>query len=395
MQSANPGERIVLVGDFNAFEFNDGYVDVLGVVKGTPAPDAEVLTAVPSPLATPLIDGSQFVPDPRERYSYVFEGNAQSLDHVLLNQALIADAMHVEVDHPRINADFGVDNFGDASTPVRVSDHDPVRVRVSLASFRSADLQTAMNAPASVLPGHTAHFDVQVANAGPNDASNASVAFVLDGAWSPNVAAPAGWACDAPLVDATTTTVICRNGDFAPSGPVAFGVDVAVPVSMVSGAMHLAASAASSITDPANADNGASATVAIDGRADLKATVSGPVLGAKPNVVAHYPARIINIGPAGAWQPVLHASGDVAPGAVVVNAPVGWTCAKSAAPVGFQVTCTLDGAMASGGIWTVDLAITSPQRPANDLLDLSVDVSSASPDPAPANNAATSSTRVR
>ncbi|BCT91906.1 nuclease [Lysobacter helvus] len=395
MQSSNPGERIVLVGDFNAFEFNDGYVDVLGVVKGSPAPDAEVLTAVPSPLTTPLVDGSEFVPQPRERYSYVFEGNAQSLDHVLLNQALIADAMHVEVDHPRINADFGVDNFGDASTPVRVSDHDPVRVRVSLASFRSADVRMAMTAPATVLPGNTAHFDAQVDNAGPNAALNASVAFVLDGAWSPTMTVPAGWTCDAPLVDATTTTVLCRNADFASAASASFGMDVAVPVTMVAGSVHVAASVASSITDPANANNGASATVAIDGRADLRATVSGPVLGAKPNVVAHYPARIINAGPAAAWQPVLHASGDVAPNAVVVNAPAGWTCAKSAAPVGFQVTCTLDGAMGSNGVWTVDLAITSPQRPANDLLDLSVDVTSASPDPVTGNNTATSSTRIR
>jgi predicted extracellular nuclease len=395
LQTTNPGERIVLVGDFNAFEFNDGYVDVLGVVKGTPAPDAQVLTAVPSPLTTPLIDGSAFVSEARERYSYVFEGNAQSLDHVLLNEALINDAVTVQVDHPRINADFGVDNFGDASTPIRVSDHDPVRVRIAVASFRSADLSMTMNAPATVMPGNTAHFDAQVSNAGPNDATNASVAFVLDGAWSPTMTAPAGWTCDAPVVDATTTTVICRNGDFAPSGPAAFGVDVAVPVSMVSGSLHLAASAASSITDPANANNGASATVAIDGRADLKATVSGPVLGAKPNVVAHYPARIINLGPAAAWQPVLHASGDVAPGAVTVTAPVGWNCTKAAAPVGFQVTCTLDGAMGGNGVYTVDLAIASPARPAGDLLDLSVDVSSTTPDPAPANNTATSSTRIR
>ena len=33
-QTADPTERIVLLGDFNAFQFNDGYVDVMGTIKG-------------------------------------------------------------------------------------------------------------------------------------------------------------------------------------------------------------------------------------------------------------------------------------------------------------------------------------------------------------------------
>ena len=44
-QVADPAERIVIVGDFNAFDFNDGLGDSLGVIKGTPAPDNQ--TAVP------------------------------------------------------------------------------------------------------------------------------------------------------------------------------------------------------------------------------------------------------------------------------------------------------------------------------------------------------------
>ena len=39
---ARSAERIVLVGDFNAFEFSDGYVDVIGAVTGTPAPVDQV-----------------------------------------------------------------------------------------------------------------------------------------------------------------------------------------------------------------------------------------------------------------------------------------------------------------------------------------------------------------
>ncbi len=39
-QTTNPNEQIVLVGDFNAFEFNDGLGDSMGTIAGTPTPDA-------------------------------------------------------------------------------------------------------------------------------------------------------------------------------------------------------------------------------------------------------------------------------------------------------------------------------------------------------------------
>ena len=35
--TANPAEHLVVIGGFNAFEMNDGFVDVMDVVAGTPA----------------------------------------------------------------------------------------------------------------------------------------------------------------------------------------------------------------------------------------------------------------------------------------------------------------------------------------------------------------------
>src|SRR5439155_8739577 len=37
-QTADPSERIVSVGDYNAFQFNDGYGDSIGTINGTPTP---------------------------------------------------------------------------------------------------------------------------------------------------------------------------------------------------------------------------------------------------------------------------------------------------------------------------------------------------------------------
>lgn len=121
-QAADPAERIVLVGDFNAFEFSDGYVDVIGSVKGVPAPaDSVVLTG--SDLVTPdLVNLVETVPA-AERYSYSFDGNAQVLDHVIANgrAAMRFSRLH----YGRANADFPEAWRGVTTRPERLTDHDP------------------------------------------------------------------------------------------------------------------------------------------------------------------------------------------------------------------------------------------------------------------------------
>src|SRR5690606_13116005 len=39
MQQADPERNIVVLGDFNAFEFSDGYADIMGTVTGAPSDD--------------------------------------------------------------------------------------------------------------------------------------------------------------------------------------------------------------------------------------------------------------------------------------------------------------------------------------------------------------------
>src|SRR4029078_778943 len=46
-QAADPDERILSVGDYNAFGFNDGYVDSIGTIRGQPTPSEEVVLASP------------------------------------------------------------------------------------------------------------------------------------------------------------------------------------------------------------------------------------------------------------------------------------------------------------------------------------------------------------
>jgi len=123
LQSADPARRIVLVGDFNAFAFNDGYVDVIGTIKGTPTPADQVTLASADLVDPDLIDLVETAPADQQ-YSFVFDGTAQELDHVLVTQNLLAYAPHLE--YARNNADFPEVYRSDANRPERLSDHDPI-----------------------------------------------------------------------------------------------------------------------------------------------------------------------------------------------------------------------------------------------------------------------------
>jgi predicted extracellular nuclease len=123
-QTADPAERIVLVGDFNAFEFNDGLGDSMGTIAGTPTPANQVVLASPD-LVNP--DLANLVPTaPAERYSFSFDGNAQTLDHVMVNQALLAALDAARSEHARTGADFPETARNDPNTALRNADHDPI-----------------------------------------------------------------------------------------------------------------------------------------------------------------------------------------------------------------------------------------------------------------------------
>jgi hypothetical protein len=59
---------------------------------------------------------------PEERYSFIFSGSAQTLDHALTSSA--TEPFLRGYDYGRGDADAAVDLINDASTPLRSSDHD-------------------------------------------------------------------------------------------------------------------------------------------------------------------------------------------------------------------------------------------------------------------------------
>ena len=129
-QSADPNEKIITVGDMNAFQFNDGYADLIGTIKGTPSPDNT--TVVPgdgadlvNPDLTDLVDTLSS----DQRYSFSFDGNAQVLDHIIINQPTLSLVNRFV--YARDDADYPVKNY-ELANELRLSDHDQPIVYLSL-----------------------------------------------------------------------------------------------------------------------------------------------------------------------------------------------------------------------------------------------------------------------
>ncbi|HEV7743379.1 MAG TPA: DUF4214 domain-containing protein [Pyrinomonadaceae bacterium] len=119
-QVADPTELIITVGDMNAFNVNDGYVDVIGTIKGTPAPASQVTLAssdLVNPDLTDLIDTLPAA----QQYSYNFDGNAQTLDHIILNHKALVFLTRFA--YARNDSDFAVKNY-ESTNELRISDHD-------------------------------------------------------------------------------------------------------------------------------------------------------------------------------------------------------------------------------------------------------------------------------
>ena len=121
-QAASPTENIISLGDYNAFAFNDGYGDSIGTIKGMPAPADQVVLASPDLVNPNLVSLTDTLPAD-QRYSFNFDGNAQELDHVLVNSAIFPRFTRFVI--ARLNSDFPESFRNDANRPERISDHDP------------------------------------------------------------------------------------------------------------------------------------------------------------------------------------------------------------------------------------------------------------------------------
>ncbi len=259
-QQANINENIVLIGDFNAFEFNDGFVDSMGVIAGTPAPAGQSVlsgTDVVNPDLDNLFDSRPL----NDRYSFVFSGSAQSLDHALVNSAILVSTSSQRIEHARLNADFPEISRNDTNSGARLSDHDPLVVYLSPLNFSSADVSvTLTDTPDPVAPGALLTYVATLLSNGPTNATDASISLPLP---SPTVLVSAnagsGGSCSAGSV------VVCSwPGTTAASTTRVATIVVRVPAT-ASGTLSTTVTAGAS-NDGNAGNNTASTTTAISRR---------------------------------------------------------------------------------------------------------------------------------
>src|SRR6185436_3779694 len=124
LQTDNPGLPVMSIGDYNAYQFNDGYTDPIATIKGTPTADDQMVVDASPDLVNPdFINLTDTLPAD-QRYSFIFEGTPQAIDHFLLNTS--AQAINTRYHIARNNSDFpeGPLFANDATRPERNSDHD-------------------------------------------------------------------------------------------------------------------------------------------------------------------------------------------------------------------------------------------------------------------------------
>jgi predicted extracellular nuclease len=124
-QNANPNSKIMVAGDLNQFEFTDGYVDVLGEMTGIPDPLGAMYEA--STTVNPTMVNLAYKIDKTNRFSYVYEGNAQILDHIIVNQNFEPYISYIK--YPHANSDYPEYYEDDVATAMWATDHDGVVAR--------------------------------------------------------------------------------------------------------------------------------------------------------------------------------------------------------------------------------------------------------------------------
>jgi predicted extracellular nuclease len=129
--------NVVVAGDLNDFQFS------------------ETVSILKQDVLEDLVDTLPA----NERYSYVFEGNSQTLDHILFSAALFGEPFAYDIVH--VNAEFAD----------QASDHEPSVVRIGLNEAPSADA----GGPYSVDEGGTV-----VVSATASDPEGGSLSYAWD-----------------------------------------------------------------------------------------------------------------------------------------------------------------------------------------------------------------------
>ncbi|HEX7831641.1 MAG TPA: endonuclease/exonuclease/phosphatase family protein [Thermoanaerobaculia bacterium] len=402
--TSNPNEHIVLVGDFNAFEFNDGYADPINTILGTPPPDNQTVVCATCPTAPNTNDGVDQVnpnlvnlvntPPAAERYSYIHDGNAQNIDHALVSAGLVTDTTARRIEHPRINTDYPETERANAASPLRISDHDPVVAFFTSALFALADVSiTKTDNVDPVNAGQNFFYTITVNNNGPDPADTVSWSDTLPaGTTFVSLSAPGGWSCTTPAVGATGT-VTCSIATLA-VGSAPFTLTVAVNPALASGTvLSNTATVTSATADPDGGNGSATQTTTVATSADLSLskTDSPDPVNAGQNLT--YTITLTNNGPSNAASATFSDTLPAGTTFVSLSTTGSWSCTTPAVGATGTVSCTNSSFLVTADFFTLVVNVDAGVA-AGTVLSNTATLASSTSDPNGTNDSATATTTV-
>ena len=233
LAQARQGSKLIIVGDYNAYQYTDGYTDIVGVIAGniTASESKRPGTDLVNPnLKNLIVDVAE-----SERYSYIFGGNLQVLDHALVNAEMQASV--VEMVFARGNADAAEGEEENAESALYASDHDGFVVFLSApgrlappallgppdSGGGSGTPQTAdldLDADSLILSSNMVRYDVSVENEGPGVARDVVVTNSFSGGVASIETTTSGCEEDPDGVPE------CGLGDIAVGDSASFTIDV-------------------------------------------------------------------------------------------------------------------------------------------------------------------------
>jgi uncharacterized protein len=209
--TADPNANVLVMGDLNDFQFSSA----LATLKSSPA------------ILTDLIETLPIA----EQYTYVYEGNSETLDHILASNALMARPYVYDVVH--VNSEFAA----------QASDHEPQAMLITLNDPPTANAggpytvdegsSVTLSATGTDLENGPLTYAWDLDNNGSFETSGQSVTYSgVDGPATPTVKVQV--TDNGGLTAVASTTVTVNNvaptlgAIFAPVDPVAVTASVIV-----------------------------------------------------------------------------------------------------------------------------------------------------------------------
>lgn len=395
-QQANPDEAIALLGGFEADAFNDGRVDVMGILTGRAAPADQTWVAVPSPVTTPLRNLTELA-EPYTRYNANDQGEFRALDHIVVNEAM-RRRFAITTAHPRMNADFPASARAAGDPGFTFSARDPLMARLAVAAFIDANTRVEIYSQGTYSPRVDNVFYLGVTNQGPDPAP--ALELVVESSlspaqWTMQTSWP-GWSCGDVVARAGGSQITCNNARLVESH--GFEIHVPADLSLDGGSATFTATLRGGHNDPDLGDNTSTRVFGFDGRVDLRTELM-PINGNEDLLP----------GDSGGWVVIVRRSPLNPPGPVTITLDIDALPAE----VGFSLVnggVTCDAGVATGARrsrftctavnddfldvavfgMTFDTALDDGRR----VIGLRAEARAIGIDPTPEDNVATASRRV-